>query len=74
MLIKLYSIPAAAIYEVTEREKIMSYTLSSRQAQHALDMDAMSLVKPKVISHSPDVVNEGEHIPPHDAGPLWSES
>lgn len=52
----------------------MFYTLASRQAQHALDMDAASLVKPRSLSYSPSIVDESEHVPPADGGPLWSES
>lgn len=74
MLIGPVSIPAAAICAPTERGEIMFHTLASRQAQHALDMDAASLVKPRTTSHSPDVVDENEHVPPAVSGPLLSES
>ncbi|KAH0845741.1 phosphotransferase [Fonsecaea pedrosoi] len=67
-------IPAAAICAPTERGEKMFYTLTSRQAQHALDMDAASLVKPRPKSYSPHVGDEAEHVPPADGGPLWSES
>ena len=51
----------------------MFRTLVSRQAQHAIDMDAASLVKPAYISHAPNITEEAEHVPP--AGVLlWNES
>lgn len=52
----------------------MFKTIVSRQAQHAVDLDAMSLVNPEISSRSPDVADEGEHVPPVDSGSLWSES
>ena len=51
----------------------MFKTLISRQAQHAIDMDAMSTVKPTQISHTPKIAEEAEHVPPNDE-PLWNES
>ena len=72
-------IPAAGMLPDTDRGKIMFRTLVTRQAQHAVDMDAMSLVdvrsfKPDMTSRTPHVVDEGVHVPPQDAGPLWNES
>ncbi|KAK4936387.1 hypothetical protein LTR10_022713 [Elasticomyces elasticus] len=67
-------ITAAAICAPTERGEIMFHTLASRQAQHALDMDAISLVTSTVTSHSPDVADESQHVSPDEAGPLWNES
>ena len=51
----------------------MFKTLISRQAQHAIDMDAMSTLKPAQISHAPRIAEEAEHVPP-SREPLWNES
>jgi hypothetical protein len=51
----------------------MFRTLVTCQAQHAVDMNAMDLVKPALISHSPAVAEEGEHVPTSDSA-LWNES
>lgn len=72
-------IPAAGMLPDTERGKIMFRTLVTRQAQHAVDMDAMSLVdtkssKPNMSSNTPHAVDEGVHVHPKDSGPLWNES
>lgn len=69
----IVSIPAAGILPDTERGKVMFRTLVSRQAQHAIDLNAASLVKPAYISYSPNIADEGEHVPPADS-PLWNES
>lgn len=52
----------------------MFRTLIDRQAQHAVDMDATSLVDPEHLSFTPDVAEEGVHDPHEGAGPLWNES
>ena len=51
----------------------MFKTLISRQAQHAIDMDAMSTVYPTKISHAPRIAEEAEHVPSSE-DPLWNES
>ncbi|KAK3704341.1 hypothetical protein LTR37_013894 [Vermiconidia calcicola] len=66
-------IPAAGILPDTERGKVMFRTLVSRQAQHAIDLNAMDLVKPAHISYSPNIAEEAEHVPPADLT-LWNES
>lgn len=72
-------IPAAGMLPDTERGKIMFRTLVSRQAQHAVDMDAMSLVNTNAKmawkpSNEPHMVDESVHIPPKNVGTLWNES
>lgn len=47
--------------------------LVSRQAQHAIDMNAMELVRPAYVSHAPNVAEEAEHMAP-SGSPLWNES
>ncbi|KIW78013.1 hypothetical protein Z517_07846 [Fonsecaea pedrosoi CBS 271.37] len=67
-------IPAAAIEEPTDHIKAFFNTLVPRQAQHALDMDATSLVRPHTSSISATVGDESQQIPPDGSGPMWSES
>ncbi len=70
----LMSVAAAMLVERTDRGDDMFMTTFSRHAQHAIDLDALSLLPPPSSPRAlgPAPADEGRHEA--DEAPLWNES